>query len=114
MGRHGADLYVKKDIALVEALCGFTFTLPKLDGRTLVVKTNPGDVTKYVTFDPLKGEEGEDQEWETFSGYSCSLEDMAKAETTDLDMMKKAVSKGQLKGKRIGCFVIKNDETIFK
>merc|ERR1712118_260484 len=51
--RHGADLYVKKKIALVEALCGFTMELPKLDGRTLLIKTKPGDVCNVATFNPF-------------------------------------------------------------
>merc|ERR1711865_722636 len=31
--RHGADLLLRKDISLVEALTGFRFIVPTLDGR---------------------------------------------------------------------------------
>jgi len=113
--RHGADLYVKKKINLVEALCGFTMELPKLDGRVLVVKTQPGEVTQITKFDPLanKGEEA-DVGWEVLEGFDCELDDMAQADSNDVDMLKKAVSKGQLKGKGIGCFVVSGGRTTFK
>merc|ERR1711988_2060292 len=111
--RHGSDLYVKKKIALVEALCGFQMQFPKLDGRTLVVKTKPGDMSKVATFDPFKDEEGETS-WEVMENTDCTLEDMAQADTSDLDVLKKAVSQGQLKGKGIGCFIIKDGRTTFK
>lgn len=42
--RKGADLLVIKQIALVEALCGFQFLLEHLDGRKLLVKTRPGEI----------------------------------------------------------------------
>merc|ERR1719198_1260927 len=58
--RHGADLYVNKKISLVEALCGYTMELPKLDGRTLVLKSKPGDVTGITTFDPFSAEKEQD------------------------------------------------------
>jgi len=112
--RHGADLYIKKKISLVEALCGFTMELKKLDGRTLVIKTKPGQVTPICTFDPFSQGEGDGGAWETVEGYDCELDDMAQADSTDLDMLKKAVSKGQLKGKGINCFVIQDGRTTFK
>jgi len=113
--RHGADLYIKKEISLLEALTGFEMELPKLDGRTLVLKTKPGDVTKITTFDPLKaGEDGDDCSWEVLEGTDCDLDDMAQADSADVDMLKKAVSKGQLKGKGIGCFVVSGGRTTFK
>jgi len=110
--RHGADLYVQKKISLVEALCGFTMELTKLDGRTLVIKTPPGFVTNINKFDPFNSQE--EQGWEVMEGYDCSLDDMAQADSADLDMLKKAVTKGQLRGKGIGCFVVSNGRTTFK
>merc|ERR1711988_1324865 len=94
-----------------EALCGFSMEMQKLDGRTLVVKTAPGDVTKISTFDPMG--EASEQGWQVLEDSDCSLDDMAQAETTDVDVLKKAI-KGQLKGKGVGCFVIKNGQTTFK
>jgi len=44
--RDGADLMMQKEITLVEALCGFTFTVTHLDGRILLVKSIPGEVIK--------------------------------------------------------------------
>merc|ERR1711988_212732 len=111
--RHGADLYVKKKISLVEALCGFSMQLTKLDGRTLVIKTKPGQVTPVCTFDPFANGD-DDATWDTFDGFDCELDDMAQADSTDLDMLKKAVSKGQLRGKGICCFVVQDGRTTFK
>ncbi|XP_052302834.1 dnaJ protein homolog 1 isoform X3 [Populus trichocarpa] len=36
------DLYVKRTINLTEALCGYQFSLTHLDGRQLLIKSNPG------------------------------------------------------------------------
>merc|ERR1712159_954434 len=112
--RHGADLYIKKKISLVEALCGFSMQLTKLDSRTLVIKTKPGQVTPVCTFDPFANADDDGASWETLEGYDCELDDMAQADSTDLDMLKKAVSKGQLKGKGICCFVVQDGRTTFK
>lgn len=112
--RHGADLYIEKKISLVEALCGFTMELPKLDGRTLIIKTKPGEVTNICTFDPFAKDGDTEQEWEVIEDADCDLEDMAKADTDDVDMLKQAVAKGQLKGKGIGCFVMRNSKASFK
>ena len=87
--------------------------LTKLDGRTLVIKTKPGQVTPVCTFDPFAAGD-DDSSWDTFDDFDCELDDMAQADSTDLDMLKKAVSKGQLKGKGICCFVVHNGRTTFK
>src|SRR5690606_37998804 len=44
--RDGDDLIMEKKIPLVEALCGTKFTVPHLDGRTLVVTSKPGEVIR--------------------------------------------------------------------
>jgi hypothetical protein len=44
--RDDRNLYLEKEISLFEALCGFTFTLKHLDGRTLLVKSANGQVVK--------------------------------------------------------------------
>jgi len=109
--RKGADLFIQQKISLVEALCGFSLDLPKLDGRKLLVKTKPGQICKPCAFDPFAP--AEEVDWEVMEDTDCTLEDMAKAETTDLDVLKKAVNT-QLKGKNIGCFVVKDGQTTFK
>lgn len=47
-GRNPHDLYIEKDINLVDALTGFCFTIKHLDGRTLFIEShdiiNPGDI----------------------------------------------------------------------
>lgn len=40
------DLYVEHTLSLSEALCGFQFALTHLDGRQLLIKSNPGEVIK--------------------------------------------------------------------
>jgi len=44
--RHGDNLIMEKSIPLVDALCGFEFTLTHLDGRTLLLRSSPGEVIK--------------------------------------------------------------------
>ena len=44
--RKGEDLFVEHTLSLTEALCGFQFALTHLDGRQLLIKTNPGEVVK--------------------------------------------------------------------
>ena len=50
--RKGCDLFLKRKISLVEALCGFQMEIAHLDGRKLLVNTAPGDVTTPTDFDP--------------------------------------------------------------
>lgn len=42
--RKGADLFVEKEITLLEALTGFNFEILQLDGKKLTVSTIPGDI----------------------------------------------------------------------
>jgi len=44
--RKGADLLIQKDVALVEALCGFKFVVRQLDGRSLLVQSKPGQIVR--------------------------------------------------------------------
>jgi hypothetical protein len=111
--RKGADLYIEKKISLVEALCGFEMEITHLDGRVLIVRSKPGDVISPVLYDPFAAD-NEDVEWEVIENTDVSMEDVARAETTDVDALKQACSKGQLRGKGIGCFVTRNGTTTFK
>ena len=111
--RKGADLYITKRISLVEALCGFEFEIEHLDGRTLVVRSAPGQITAHSMYDPF-GEKAGDQSWETLANMRCASADVAEANTTDVELLKKAVSDGQLKDRGINCFVIHNGRAVFK
>ena len=42
--RQGIDLFVEKEIELVDALCGFTIYIEHLDGRKLALQNPPGQV----------------------------------------------------------------------
>lgn len=44
--RKGADLLYVKNLSLNEAICGYEFEIDHLDGRKLVVKSQPGEVIK--------------------------------------------------------------------
>ena len=48
--RKGDDLFVEHSLSLTEALCGFQFILTHLDGRQLLIKSNPGEVIKPGKF----------------------------------------------------------------
>jgi DnaJ family protein A protein 2 len=50
------NLFMEKELSLYEALCGFSFTIKHLDGRTLVVRSNPGDVIKPGDVKEILGE----------------------------------------------------------
>lgn len=44
--RKGADLFMEKEITLLEALTGLDFVLTHLDGRKIRIRNNPGEVIK--------------------------------------------------------------------
>ncbi|XP_059430693.1 dnaJ protein homolog [Corylus avellana] len=54
--RKGDDLFVEHTLSLTEALCGFQFALTHLDGRQLLIKSNPGEVVKPDSFKGINDE----------------------------------------------------------
>ncbi|CAH2065509.1 unnamed protein product [Thlaspi arvense] len=54
--RKGEDLFVEHTISLAEALCGFQFVLTHLDGRNLLIKSNPGEVVKPDSYKAISDE----------------------------------------------------------
>lgn len=54
--RRGNDLFINKTITLYEALTGFSFVIKHLDGRTLLTKNSPGEITKPNTMLAVKDE----------------------------------------------------------
>jgi len=115
--RKGADLFIERKISLVEALCGFTMELTHLDGRRLQIKTSPGEIVKPMSqgFDPLAKEESK-TEWEVIEDADCpSVENVAQADTTDIDTLKKACeTQLKRKGIDVGCFVVDGQRAYFK
>jgi DnaJ family protein A protein 2 len=106
--RKGADLYIKRDISLSEALCGYTLEVEHLDGRILVIKSNPGEIITPMTTDPLQ-KEAPGMQFETFDDCDCLAENVAQAETEDTDACKKVCEK-----KGFTAFVINDGSAIFK
>merc|ERR1712093_24718 len=108
--RRGADLFIERKISLVEALCGFELEVTHLDGRKLIVKTAPGEITRPMPrgFDPLAEQGGAELEWECMDGYDCpSIQSVAGAEETDVDLLKKACeTQLRRQGLDIGAFVV--------
>ncbi|AEE77863.1 dnaJ protein homolog atj3 [Arabidopsis thaliana] len=54
--RKGEDLFVEHTLSLTEALCGFQFVLTHLDGRSLLIKSNPGEVVKPDSYKAISDE----------------------------------------------------------
>jgi DnaJ family protein A protein 2 len=54
--RKGDDLFYEHTLTLTEALCGFQYVLTHLDGRQLLIKTNPGEVVKPDSFKAINDE----------------------------------------------------------
>ncbi|KAJ8446156.1 hypothetical protein Cgig2_015927 [Carnegiea gigantea] len=54
--RKGEDLFYEHALSLTEALCGFRFVLTHLDGRQLLIKSNPGEVIKPDSFKAIDDE----------------------------------------------------------
>jgi len=108
--RKGANLYVERKVSLVEALCGFELEITHLDGRKLLIKTSPGEIIKPMMqgFDPLADDEEGKMEWEVLENCHCpGIENIARAETTDIDTLKKACeTQLKRKGIDVGCFTV--------
>ncbi|WCJ22967.1 hypothetical protein M5689_005024 [Euphorbia peplus] len=54
--RRHDDLIVKHTLTLTEALCGFQFSLTHLDGRQLLIKSDPGQVIKPGQYKAINDE----------------------------------------------------------
>jgi len=54
--RKSDDLFVEHTLNLTEALCGFQFPLTHLDGRQLLIKSNPGEVVKPKQYKAIDDE----------------------------------------------------------
>jgi DnaJ family protein A protein 2 len=54
--REGMDLHITRKIKLVEALCGFAFTITHLDGRILLVKSQEGEIIRPGDYRWIVGE----------------------------------------------------------
>ncbi|KAG6512059.1 hypothetical protein ZIOFF_030152 [Zingiber officinale] len=54
--RKGEDLFYEHSLSLTEALCGFQFVLNHLDGRQLLIKSNPGEVIKPDQYKAINDE----------------------------------------------------------
>lgn len=50
------DLYVEHKLSLTEALCGFQFVLTHLDGRQLLIKSDPGEIIKPGQYKAINDE----------------------------------------------------------
>ncbi|KAL6506500.1 hypothetical protein OROGR_024681 [Orobanche gracilis] len=54
--RKGEDLFVEHSLSLTEALCGFQFILSHLDGRQLLIKSDPGEIVKPNSYKAINDE----------------------------------------------------------
>lgn len=54
--RKGDDLFYEHTLNLTEALCGFQFVITHLDGRQLLIKSKPGEITKPGQFKAIDDE----------------------------------------------------------
>ncbi|KAK6936288.1 Chaperone DnaJ, C-terminal [Dillenia turbinata] len=54
--RKNDDLYIDHTLSLTEALCGFQFALTHLDGRQLLIKSNPGEIVKPGQYKAINDE----------------------------------------------------------
>lgn len=54
--RKGADLRIKLDLTLSEALCGFSIPIKHMDGRTILINSKKGEVIKPNTLKAVSDE----------------------------------------------------------
>jgi len=115
--RKGADLFIARKISLIEALCGFEIEVTHLDGRKLLIRSEPGDVVRPMgNFDPLSVGDEQAVDWECMEGFDCpSLDNVAQADTTDVNTLKQAVeTQLKKKGINVGAFVVDGKQAYFK
>lgn len=54
--RKSEDLFVEHSLSLTDALCGYQFILSHLDGRQLLIKSQPGEVVKPNSYKAVNDE----------------------------------------------------------
>jgi len=111
--RKGADLYIKRDISLVEALCGYQLEITHMDNRKLLIKGVAGDVVRPVSYNPFGDDDEDSKEFDELENTACSLEPMARADLDDVKKLKDVITRGQLKGKGVVAFAIIGGSTVF-
>ena len=104
--RKGYDLFINKDISLLEALKGFKIELNHLDGRKILIKNDK--IIKPNNYDIFN----EKIEWESMV-CDLNIEPFAKAQLNDENKVKEVIESGQLKNENITGFMIKGSETYF-
>lgn len=77
-----ADLFIKRSVPLVDALCGFETEITHLDGRILSIKSAPGECLK-----PQKSGNSDGQ-WLLFDEEDCPGQDVATCNTSDIEKLK--------------------------
>ena len=91
--RHGADLYIKRKISLMEALCGFEMEIEHMDKRKIIIRSTPGEVCRPVSYDPFKDDEEDSKEFECIDNSTCDLEPMARADLDDVKKLQQVITK---------------------
>ena len=104
--RKGNDLFINKDISLIEALNGFNMVIKHFD-RDILMKSNY--VIKPNNYDVNSESKCE---WKNMI-CSLSLEPFAKAKINDEQEIKKVIEQGQLKNENITGFIVMGQETYF-
>ena len=104
--RKGYDLFINKDISLLEALKGFKIELIHLDSRKILIKNDK--IIKPNNYDIFN----EKCEWKSIV-CTLDLEPFAKAQISDEIKIKEVIESGQLKKENITGFIINNSETYF-
>ena len=104
--RRGYDLFVNKDISLLEALKGFKIELNTLDDRNILITNDK--IIKPNNVDVFS----EKCEWKSIQ-CGTYVEPFAKAKISDEIKVKELIESGQLKDENITAFIIDGKETYF-
>jgi len=104
--RKGNDLFINKDISLIEALNGFNMIIKHFDREILMKSNNVIKPNKYDVNLKYK------YEWKN-KICSLSIEPYAKSQISDEKTIKSIIESGQLKNENITGFMIKGQETYF-
>jgi len=110
--RRNNDLYIRKEISIIEALCGFDIEVEHLDGRCLAVKSPSGEIVHLSEkVDPSNPP----STWETFEDQDCTMNTVAEAATDNVEVLRRACEKDlREKGIQSDAFVVVGKKGYFK